>query len=162
MNWAKPYNLSDYFSMPSCIATQLGTAAHLETKQRGQADGSTKTIGFVEASSSNRSQSDKIVRLDVNSYTYFTESLFTADIGKNIEVHTNSFHWKDVVRNQAFEERAASLNLSNLSQAKLFKLAIDELFKSPTSTVTKSFESLMRRLAGGQPNDVPYVASRSD
>lgn len=150
VNWAKPYNLNDYFLVPSCVT-------HSGTKQRGQTDGSTKTIGLVEASSSKMSQRDKIVRVDLNSYSYFTKSLFSADIGKDVDVRTNSFHWKELVRKETFKQRAASLKLSNLSQAELFKLAIDELFGNPTSIVRETFKSVMRRLAGGEPNDVPYV-----
>ena len=149
VDWAKPYNLSDYFSVPSCVV-QPGT------KQRNQAGGSSKTEHAGIASSQN-SDSNKIVRLDHNWYKYFTESLFLDDIGKNIEVHTNAYHWKEVVRNQVFRERALSLGLLSLSQAELFKLAIDELFGNPTSVVRESFESVMSRLAGGHSDDVPYI-----
>ena len=149
VDWAKPYNLSDYFTVPSCVV-QPGT------KQRNQAGGSSKTehAGIV---SSQNSDSDKIVRLDHNWYKYITESLFLDDIGKNIEVHTNAYHWKEVVRNQVFRERALSLGLLSLSQAELFKLAIDELFGNPTRVVRESFKSVMSRLAGGHSYDVPYV-----
>ena len=151
VDWAKPYNLSDYFAVPSCVV-QPGD------KQRDQTNGSSKN-GPVGSLSSKVPDGEKIVRLDHNYYKYFTESLFMTDIGKNIEVHTNAYHWKEVVRNQVFRERALSLGLLSLSQAELFKLAIDELFGNPTSVVRESFKSMMRRLAVGQDDqqNFPYV-----
>ena len=151
MDWAKPYNLSDYFAVPSCVV-QPGD------KQRDQTNGSSKN-GPVGSLSSKVPDGEKIFRLDHNYYKYFTESLFTTDIGKNIKVHTNAYHWKEVVRNQVFRERALSLGLLSLSQAELFKLAINELFGNPTRVVRESFKSMMRRLAVGQDDqqNFPYV-----
>ena len=162
VDWAKPYNLSDYFTVPSCIVhpgdKQPGDKQPGD-KQRDLPSASSSKNEPVGASSSKPPDSDKIVRLDHNRYKYFNESMFIPDIGKNIEVHTNAYHWKQVVRNKIFRERALSLGLLGLSQAELFKLAVDELFGNPTSVVRESFESLMRQLAGGQDDkrNFPYV-----
>ena len=155
VDWTRPYDLSHYFALPSCGRHAAG-AKHQKSKQFSTGDS-----GDVASSSSSESSKDggnnRVVRTAMDDWTYFTESLFLNDTGKNIDITTNSFHWKEVVRNQAFRERAASLGLLRLSQAELFQLAIDELFGDPKSVVRDSFESVMRRLAGGQKNAVPYV-----
>lgn len=155
VHWTRPYNLNDFFALPSCDGPAAG-AKHQKPKRSPDGDG----CDVVSLSSELPDDGGKeIVRtaIDFQDWKYFTDSLFLNDTGKDSEIITNSFHWKEVVRNDAFRERAARLNLSNLSQAELFKLAIDELFRNPMSVVRKSFESLMQRLADGHANDVPYV-----
>jgi hypothetical protein len=155
VDWTRPYDLSHFFALPSC-GRHAAAAKRPKSKQ-----GSTGDSDDVASSSSSESSdvggNDTVVRTAIDDWTYFTESLFLDDTGKNLEISTNSFHWKEVVRNQAFRERAASLGLLRLSQAELFQLAIDELFGDPKSVVRDSFESVMRRLAGYQKSAVPYV-----
>jgi len=142
VNWTRPYNLNDYFSVPSCDVS------------RSNVDHSSNAPSAAALQEAHLHKS-AIVRNDVSNYTYFTKSLFLHDIGKiRVEVQTNSFHWKHVVRNPAFKERAASLGLLDLSQAELFKVAIDVLLGNPTEMVRDSFTSVLRRLAGGyEPNE---------
>ena len=79
VDWSTPYNLSDYFSVRSCVSRS-------GVKIGGQEDPLVPSrTGPEGASSSEMSGGDKIVRHDVNVYTYFTESLFTLDIGKNVD-----------------------------------------------------------------------------
>lgn len=152
IDWTRPYNLTDYFAVPSCDGHER--AKHQKQSAAGSGD--------VVAMSFELPGDGKIIRTAHDDWKYFTDSLFIDDTGKNVEIHTNSFHWKEVVRHEEFRERAASLNLSNLSQAELFKLAIDELLRNPTSVVIESFESVMRRLSAGSHDEessvsVPYV-----
>jgi len=151
VHWTRPYNISDYFSVPSC--EKHAPASHRDQSSVGGG-------GFTaSASTPSLPGGGKIVRTAIDDWKYFTNSLFLNDTGKDIEISTNSFHWKDVVRNQAFRERALSLGLLTLSQAELFKLAIDELFGNPTSVVRESLESVMRQLAVGHDDqrDFPHV-----
>lgn len=134
VQWTQPYNLSEYFAVPSCHAL-------LELNRNDAEDGS-------------HPNNEIITRRAIDIWDYFTDSSFLDDTGKNLEVTTNSFHWRDVVRNEAFRDRAASLGLADMSQAELFKLAVDDLLGNPTKIVADSFTSVLRRLAGGyEPND---------
>ena len=154
VHWTHPYNLSDYFSSQSCDANP-------EKMQQDQNYVGNDNIS-VQSSPSASTSGNRIVRDDVTKYKYITDSFFLNDTGRNVEIHTNSFHWKEVVRHPAFRERAASLGLWNLTQAELFKQAIDELLQSPTSMVRESFDSVKQRLAGGSHEEesnanVPYI-----
>ena len=152
LEWTRPYHLSDYFSVPSCNKSHAGALLG----EAGNSAGKSKDVGNVGSSIVSPSSSsaqlpgklERVIRNDVDKWKYFTNSLFLNDTG-DVEVHTNSFHWREVVRNEVFRERAASLGLLDLSQAELFKLAIDRLFDTPTSAVRESFNSVLRRLADG-------------
>jgi len=117
LDWTQPYFLNDYFLVPSCD----------------------ERVGSKDDDAADRSHYDhnhgidhKIIRTSIDVWNYFTDSLFLNDTGKNLEIITNSFHWKEIVQNQAFEDRAALLGFSGLSQAELFKVAIDDLLGKPT------------------------------
>jgi len=134
VHWLHPYNLSEYFVVPSCD-DRVGSKED-DVVDRSHHD-------------SNHRSDQKIMRSSIDVWNYFTDALFLKDTGKNLEIITNSFHWKEIVQNQVFKERTASLGLSDMSQAELFKLAIDELLGNPTRIVRGSYASVLRRLAGG-------------
>lgn len=151
VHWTHPYNLSDYFIVPSCNAHE----SHDRIPSMEGTDVGSLTSTPLPANS-------VITRTAIDDWKYFSDFSFMEDAGRNVEIHTNSFHWKEVVRHPAFRERAASLGLSNLTQAELFKLAIDQLLQSPTSVVRESFDSVRQRLAAGShteelPANVPYI-----
>lgn len=154
VHWMHPYNLSDFFIVPSCHA-------HERSRNHDQIPAIEGTAVDSLASTPLPAKG-AITRTAIDDWKYFSDFSFMEDTGKNIEIHTNSFHWKEVVQHPAFRERAASLGLSNLSQAELFKLAIDELLQNPTSVVRESFDSVKQRLAGGSHEEeskssVPYI-----
>jgi hypothetical protein len=154
VHWTHPYNLSDYLIVASCHA-------HESSKTHYQIP-SIEGTAVDSLASTSLPANGAITRTAIDDWTYFSAFSFTEDAGRNVEVHTNSFHWKEVVRHPAFRERAASLGLLNLSQAELFKLAIDELIQNPTSVVRESFDSVKQRLAAGGHTEeptaiVPYI-----
>ena len=154
VHWTHPYNLRDYFIVASCNA-------HERSRNHDQIP-TIEVTAIDSLASTPLPANGAITRTAIDNWKYFSEFSFMEDTGENVEIHTNSFHWKEVVRHPAFRKRAASLGLSNLTQAELFKLAIDELLHSPTSTVRESFDSVKQRLAGGSHEEesnasVPYI-----
>lgn len=141
VDWTQPYNLSDYFSVPNCHER-----VHVWTKNNGAFDRSRHE--------NDRGGDHMVARSSIDVWNYFTDSLFLNDVGKDLEITTNSFHWKEIVQNRAFKVRAASLGLSDRSQAELFRLAVDNLLGNPTGLVTNAENPVLRRLAGGyEPNE---------
>ena len=154
VHWTHPYNLSDYFIVASCNA-------HERSRNHDQIP-TIEGTAIDPLASTPLPANAAITRTAIDDWKYFSEFSFMEDTGENVEIHTNSFHWKEVVRHPAFRKRAASLGLSNRTQAELFKLAIDDLLQSPTSMVRESFDSVKQRLAGGSHEEesnasVPYI-----
>jgi len=154
VHWTHPYNLTDYFLVPSCHAHERSRNLDQIPSTEGTAVGSLASTSLPA--------NGAIIRIAIDDWKYFSDFFFMEDTGRNVEIHTNSFHWKEVVRHPAFRQRTASLGLQNLSQAELFKLAIDELLQSPTSVVRESFDSVKQRLAAssqeeGSNSIVPYI-----
>lgn len=146
IKWTQPYKLGDYFIVPSCAGVK-----NPQQRMKGFGHITDREATFFPIS-------NQVARNAISNWTYFTDYLFLNDIGKSVEISTNSFHWTDIVQHDAFESRAESLGLSTLSQAQLFKLAIDELLGNPTSVLKDSYTTVLRRLAGGlKPNGLPYV-----
>ena len=127
VHWTHPCNLSDNLIVPSCHAHECSKTHYQIPSIEGTAVDSLASTSLPA--------NGAITRTAIDDWKYFSDFFFTEVAGRNVEIHSNSFHLKEVFRHPAFKERAASLGLLNLSQAELFKLAIDELLQNPTSMV---------------------------